>query len=174
MKIISDNPPANQQGYMKVHTLTLQGKKGQQVNREYLNSKDAVCCVVFDTVKNKYIFVKQFRPGPKMKIIELAAGMIDHAGENEVETMKREIEEELGYAVDTINNIVKTYYTTPGKTNERMSTFFATVSKKIGQGGGLESENEEIEIVELTKEEIKRTDFVDGKTLLALCVLKLK
>jgi ADP-ribose pyrophosphatase len=173
MKIVSDTP-GNQQGYMKINDLVLQGKKGQQVNRQYLNSKDAVCAVVFDTVKNKYIFTKQFRPGPKMHIIEVAAGMIDKAGENEVETMKREIEEELGYSVDTINQIIKPYYTTPGKTNERISTYFATVSKKVGQGGGLESENEEIDIVELVKEEVKRTEFIDGKTMMALIVLKLK
>ena len=173
MKVLSDTAPTNP-GYLKVHKLALQGKKNQPVFREYLNSKDAVAAIVFDTVKNKYIFTKQFRPGPQLNIIELAAGMIDHVGENEVETMKREIEEELGYATDTINQIVKPYYTTPGKTNERISIYFATVSNKIGQGGGLESENEEIEIVELTKDEIKRTDFVDGKTILALVVLKLK
>jgi len=173
MKIISDTPPKNA-GYMKVHTLQLQGKKNQNVVREYINSKDAVASVVFNTVKNKYLFVKQFRPGPKMNIIELAAGMLDHAGLDEVTTIKMEIEEELGYATDTINQIVKPYFTSPGKTNERISIYFATVSNKIGQGGGLESENEEIEIVELTKEEIKKTDFIDGKTLLALSVLKLK
>lgn len=174
MKIISDNPPLDQSGYMKVHKLTLQGKKNQQVTREYLNSKDAVCAVIFDTVRNKYIFTKQFRPGPKMHIIELCAGMIDHAGEDEIETMKREILEEVGYQTDTINQIVKPFYTTPGKSNERMSIYFATVSQKVAQGGGLESEDEEIDIVELTKDEIKRTEFVDGKTLMALLVLKLK
>lgn len=174
MKILSDTPPANQQGYMKVHTLTLQGKKNQQLTREYLNSKDAVCAVIFDTVRNKYIFTKQFRPGPKMKIIELCAGMLDKINEDPVSAMKREILEELGYQTDTINQIVKPYYTTPGKTNERMSIYFATVSQKISQGGGLESEDEEIETVELTKEDIKRTDFIDGKTIMALLVLKLK
>jgi ADP-ribose pyrophosphatase len=173
MKIISDNPPVNQGGHFKVHTLTLQGKKNQQVIREYVNSKDAVCAVVYDTIKNKYIFAKQFRPGPKMEIIEICAGMMD-GPENEIETMKREILEELGYQTDTINQIVKPYYTTPGKTNERISIYFATVSQKVAQGGGLESENEEIQVVELTKDEIKRTDFIDGKTLLALSVSKLK
>jgi len=173
MKILSDDPSA-QPGYLKVNKLTLQGKKNQQVTREYLNSRDAVAAVVYDTVKNKYIFTRQFRPGPKMKILELAAGMLDHAGENGVDTMKREILEELGYETDTINQIVNPYYSTPGKTNERMTIFFATVSRRVAQGGGLESENEEIEIIEMTKEEIKRTEFVDGKTLLALYVLKLK
>lgn len=174
MRILSDNPPLDQNGYMKVHKLILHDKNKKEITREYLNSKDAVCAVVFDNLKNKYIFVKQFRPGPKMDIIELTAGMIDHVGESEIDTMRREIEEEIGYSVDTINQIVKPYYTSPGKTNERMSIYFATVSKKIGQGGGLESENEEIDIVELTKEEIKKTDFMDGKTLLALSILKLK
>jgi ADP-ribose pyrophosphatase len=173
MKIISDNPPEQQGGFFKVHKLNLQGKRGPVV-REYVNSKDAVCAVVYDTVKNKYIFTKQFRPGPKMVILELCAGMIDHVGENEMETMKREILEELGYQTDTINQIVKPYFPTPGKTNERISIYFATVSQKIAQGGGLESENEEIEIIEMTKEEVKRSEFVDGKTLMALLVLKLK
>ena len=163
----------HQRGYFKVHTLNLQGKKGPVV-REYVNSKDAVCAIVYDTVKNKYIFAKQFRPGPKMVILEACAGMIDHVGEAETETMKREIMEELGYQTDTINQIVKPYYTTPGKSNERISIYFATVSQKIAQGGGLESENEEIEVIEMTKEEVKRTEFIDGKTLLALLVLKLK
>lgn len=173
MKILTDEPRDQQPGYLKVHKLTLQGKKNQ-VSREYINSGDAVAAVVYDTIKNKYIFVKQFRPGPKMKIIEIAAGMIDHVGENEIDTIRREIEEELGYATDTINQIVKPYFASPGKTTERMSLYFATVSRKIGQGGGLESENEEIEIVEMTKEEVKKTDFVDGKTLIALLLLKLK
>jgi len=172
MKVLSDTPPANP-GYLKIHKLALQGKKNQSVSREYVNSRDAVAAVVYDTIKQKYIFVKQFRPGPKMEIMELAAGMMDK-GLDEITTMKTEIEEELGYATDTINVIIKPYYTSPGKTNERMTVFFATVSNKIGQGGGLESENEEIEIIELTKDEVRRTDFMDGKTLFALCVLKLK
>jgi ADP-ribose pyrophosphatase len=174
MKILSDNPPENSQGYFKVHKLTLQNKKNRQVVREYLNSKDAACAIVFDTVRNKYLFVKQFRPGPKIPLIEACAGMLDHSSEDSLETMKREIVEELGYQVDTINLLIKPYYTSPGKTNEKMITYFATVSKKIAQGGGLESENEEIDIVELTKEEVRKTEFMDGKTLLALCVLKLK
>lgn len=173
MKIISDTPPEQQGGYFKVHKLNLQGKKGP-VTREYVNSKDAVCAVVFDTVKNKYIFTKQFRPGPKMVILEICAGMLDKLNEDPLETMKREILEELGYQTDTINQIVKPYFTTPGKSNERISIYFATVSQKIAQGGGLESEDEEIEIIEMTKDEVKKAGFIDGKTLLALHVLKLK
>lgn len=173
MKIISDTPPTNP-GYFKVHTLNLQGKKNQPIVREYVNSNNAVCAVIYNNVNNKYVFVKQFRPGPKIDIIELCAGMMDHGGEEPVETMKREIIEETGYQVDTINQIIKPYYTSPGKTNEKISVFFATVSNRINQGGGVQNENEEITVVELTKDEIKRTDFVDGKTLFALTVLKLR
>jgi len=173
MKIISDTPPVNP-GYFKVHKVALQGKNNQPIIREYVNSNDAVCAVMYNTNNNKYIFVKQFRPGPKIEIIELCAGMMDHVGENAIETMKREIIEETGYQVDTINQIVKPYYTSPGKTNEKITIYFATVSRKIEQGGGVQVENEEITVVELSKEEIKRTDFMDGKTLFALSVLKLK
>ena len=82
---LKEMPDKNQNGYFKIHKLNLQGKKGP-VTREYVNSKDAVCAVVFDTIKNKYIFAKQFRPGPKMVILELCAGMLDHAGEGEMQT----------------------------------------------------------------------------------------
>ena len=174
MKVLSDSPPIDQTGYLKVHKLSLQGKKNQPVFREYLKSKDAVASVVYNSFTNKYLFTRQFRPGPQLPILELCAGMIDKEGEIEIETMKREIFEELGYETDTIVQIMKPFYTTPGKTNERMSLYFATVSKKTGEGGGLAAENEEIEVVEMTKEEVKKTDFLDGKTLLALLVLKLK
>jgi ADP-ribose pyrophosphatase len=174
MKILSDKPQEKGvKSWIKLNQLKLQGKKGE-LTREYMNSKGAVAAVVYDTTKNKYIFTKQFRPGPKKEIIEIAAGMRDHDGEDQSKTMIREIEEELGYKTDTINVIVKSYYTSPGHSNETMIIYFATVSKKIGKGGGLEEENEEIEIVEMTKEEIKRTEFIDGKTLLSLSVLKLK
>ena len=173
MKIISDTPPANP-GYLKVHKLNLTGKNNQPIVREYVNSKDAVAAVVYNSVTNKYLFTRQFRPGPQLPILELCAGMLDKIGVEEIETMKMEIFEELGYDTDTIVQIVKPFYTTPGKTNERMSLYFATVSRKTGEGGGLAAENEEIEVVEMTKEEVKKTDFLDGKTLLALLVLKLK
>jgi nudix-type nucleoside diphosphatase (YffH/AdpP family) len=174
MKIISDLPNDNNNGYFKINKLNLIGKKNQPVTREYLKSKDGVCSVIYDTVKDKYIFTKQFRPGPKIEIIEICAGMLDVPGESPIDAMKREILEEVGYQVDTINQIVKPYFSSPGKTNERLTIYFSTVSRKIDVGGGLGYENEEIDIVELTKDEIKRTDFIDGKTILALSVLKLK
>jgi ADP-ribose pyrophosphatase len=173
MKIISDTPPINP-GYFKVHKMELQGKKKQPIIREYVNSNDAVCAVIYNTKNNKYVFVKQFRPGAKMDIIEICAGMMDHVGEEAVETMKREIVEETGYHTDTINQVVKPYFTSPGKTNEKITIYFATVSNKVELGGGAQNENEEITVIELTKEEIKNTDFIDGKTLFALSILKLK
>jgi len=173
MKIISDTS-YNNPGYFKINKLDLQGRKNQPVVREYIRSKNAVCAVIYNTTNDKYIFTKQFRPGPKMDIIELCAGMLDIPNEDPIDAMKREIIEELGYAVDTINIIIKPYYSSPGKTNEQISIYFATVSNKASMGGGLESENEEIDAVELTKEEIKKTEFIDGKTLLALYFLNLK
>jgi hypothetical protein len=44
---------------------------------------------------------------------------------------------------------------------------------KIGKGGGLEGENENIEIVELSKAQIQMHRFNDGKTILALTNLRI-
>ena len=159
--------------YFEVNRLTLKNKKNNQITRDFLRSKNAVAAVVYDRIKNKYLFVKQFRPGPQKDVIELVAGLIDNNGLTPAETIKKEILEEVGYEVDTITQICNPFYTTPGKTNEMMWLFFATVSKQVTAGGGSESEDEELDIISVSKSEIKRLGIEDGKTLVGLYKLRL-
>jgi ADP-ribose pyrophosphatase len=49
-----------------------------------------------------------------------------------------------------------------------ISIWFAEVSQKINKGGGVETEDEEIEIVELTRQEMLSTTFKDFKTIIAV------
>ena len=56
--------------YFEVNRLTLKNKKNKQITRDFLRSKNAVAAVVYDRIKNKYLFVKQFRPGPQKDVIE--------------------------------------------------------------------------------------------------------
>lgn len=122
----------------------------------------------------EYIFVKQFRPGPRKDVIELVAGLLDNNGLTPMETMVKEIGEEIGYEVDHLVDMCNPFYTTPGKTNEKIHLFFASVSKKISNGGGLETENEDIEVIEIEKNDIPSLGIEDGKTLLALALYNIK
>ncbi|RZK21896.1 MAG: hypothetical protein EOO63_18630 [Hymenobacter sp.] len=56
----------------------------------------------------------------------------------------------------------------PGTSAETIAVYYAEVSRQTGAGGGLAEENEQIEIVRLTKEELLKEKLQDSKTLLAV------
>lgn len=168
VKILKDTKVYN--GYLKVHKVKLEGDDGKKFDREYLDVCDAVCAVIYNSENDKYVFVKQYRVGCDGETLEVVAGSIDE-DETSLETVIREIEEETGYEVDTILPIMDSYYYNPGKSNGKVYSYFATVSNKVGEGGGLEEEHEDIEVIELSKKEIKHAGFHD--TFSILCLMKL-
>jgi ADP-ribose pyrophosphatase len=178
------------EGYVNLEELTI--KNGdKEVTREILKIGNGVGAIIKDTVKNKYIFVSQYRPGAEGLMVEIVAGKIDD-GEKPEEAMKREIMEETGYKVDYINHM-KDFYTSPGRVDEVISIFYAEVSEKVNEGGGIG--DEEISIVEVEmlglggriffedplKMEIKSGEehsikppyqIIDAKTLIAVMSLE--
>lgn len=154
-------------GYLKIDELTYKNRKGQEVKREVMRRKDAVAALVFDTNKKKYIFTSQFRPGASDYVIEIVAGVLDHLGEDPREAIKREIEEEIGYSTDSLK-LIDEGWVSPGGTTESITIYFAEVSNKISEGGGLESEGEDIDIIEMDVEEMNSTRFKDFKTIIAV------
>jgi nudix-type nucleoside diphosphatase (YffH/AdpP family) len=154
-------------GYLNIDELTVKTKKGKEIKREVMRRKNAVAALVYNTETQKYIFVSQFRPGTGSDIIEIPAGVLDHAGEDPRDAMIREIEEEIGYGVDKIT-LIDEGFVSPGGTTEMISVYFAEVSDKVGKGGGVEGEDEEIDIIEMTREEMLNTRFKDFKTIIAV------
>jgi ADP-ribose pyrophosphatase len=123
--------------------LTIEDYDGKEV----IKHPNTIGAIIFDTVKEKYIFVEQTRAPAEGKTLEICAGKIDKGEETE-EALKREIIEETGYKVDTINHIYD-YYTAIGYSTEIMSLFYVEVSDKVGEGGGIDSED--ISLVEVDK-----------------------
>jgi ADP-ribose pyrophosphatase len=124
-----------------------------------------VAALVWDTQKKQYVLTRQFRIGPEAEMLELAAGMID--GDEAPETaMRRELHEELGYEVDRLEQIAR-IYPSPGTSAEVITVFFAEVSHQSGQGGGLATENEKIEAVLLSPQQLQQQVFEDAKTIIA-------
>jgi ADP-ribose pyrophosphatase len=119
----------------------------KEIEREVLRCGNSVSAIIFDTVKKKYIFVEQYRPGAEGLMLEIVAGRIDD-GEKAEQSIKREIMEETGYKVDHINH-VKDFYTSPGRTDEVMALFYVEVSEQVNEGGGIG--DEQISLVEVEK-----------------------
>lgn len=158
-------------GFFNVDELTLKTKSGQEVRRLVAVRKDAVAAVVYNTVSDKFIFVSQYRPGSNSELIELVAGTLDIPGEDPREAMSRELIEEIGYETDSIK-LIDECYTSPGGSTEIISIYYCEVSKQVSEGGGLADHGEEIDILEMSLEDILSTRFKDAKTIIGVNYIK--
>ncbi|WP_375437184.1 NUDIX domain-containing protein [uncultured Hymenobacter sp.] len=151
-------------GHYKLALLTIQdGDK--QLKRERFEPGTAVAALVWDTKHERYLLTRQYRAGAEAEVVEIAAGMVDGDEAPDV-AIRREIQEELGYDVDRLEQIAR-IYPSPGANAEVITIFFAEVSNKSGEGGGLDEENEKIETIVLTHEQLVAQQFEDAKTLIA-------
>ena len=142
-----------------------------------LNRSDAAAVLLVNTETNKVILTRQFRYPVAAKtsknILEIVAGVIDE-GEDPQAAAIREAKEETGYLIREGNiEPLLTCFAAPGYSSERLHVFFATVvnSDKVTKGGGLESENEYIQIEEIElltfNTMIRKGEIEDAKTNLA-------
>jgi nudix-type nucleoside diphosphatase (YffH/AdpP family) len=127
----------------------------QRLSRETYNRGNGAAILLYNKDKGTVILTRQFRmpiyennPNDGMSI-EVCAGAID-GNDNALDTIIRETEEEVGYRIKDAKQVL-TAYTSPGALTEKMYLFVAEYndSFKVNEGGGLESEYEEIEILEL-------------------------
>ena len=153
-------------GFFKLYKVKLEDE-GNILERELFDTGQAVAALVFDTARQKYIFVKQYRLANNSKVLEVVAGMHDNPQESLEAAACREVEEETGYAVDKITAIAS-YYSSPGAFAEKISLFYAEVSQKKSAGGGLADEHETIEVIEVAPLDLAALPIEDGKTLIAV------
>jgi ADP-ribose pyrophosphatase len=116
-------------------------------DKEIVKVRNGVGAIIYDTVKNKYIFIEQYREPVEGKMVEICAGKIDE-GEDDIEAIKREVIEETGYKCDKITPLTQ-FYVSPGYSTEVISLFYVEVSERISDGGGIE--DEDIKIIEVDK-----------------------
>ena len=109
-------------------------------------------------------------------LIEACAGLLDK--DNAEDCIKRETEEETGYKVTDVKKVFEAYMS-PGSVTEILYFFVAEYSKamKIGEGGGVEHEEENIEVLEMAMDKamnmIATGEIKDGKTIMLLQYLQL-
>ncbi len=137
---------------------------------------DAVAAVVRHRDRGTLLFTEQFRAPTLEKgpgwLLEVVAGMIDR-GETPEAALRRELHEELGYAVQHLQPIA-TFYVSPGGSSERIWLYYAEVAERTrsGRGGGVAAEHEDIRIVEMTDAEARAAldsgRLPDAKSIIGL------
>ena len=88
------------------------------------------------------ILVDQYRVPLGRRCVELPAGLVgDHeAGEDTVLAGARELEEETGYRPGRID-VIGEFHSSPGMVSESFTLLRAHDLAKVGEGGGVESED---------------------------------
>jgi 8-oxo-dGDP phosphatase len=97
---------------------------GSEATREVVEHHGAVAIVALDD-DDQVTLIHQYRHPLGRRIWELPAGLIDHLGEDPVETAKRELVEEVGLAAEHWSVLVD-IAASPGFTDEVVRVYLAT------------------------------------------------
>lgn len=145
-----------------------------QVKREIYDSGDGAAALLINPDQEKVILIKQYRLAAHLNghpdgfLLETCAGLLED--KNPVATIIKEIYEETGVRIANVTSI-GIAYATPGAHKEKIHLFIGYYSEedKLGKGGGLDEEYEEIEVLELTFNQVislyQSGQIQDSKTL---------
>lgn len=134
-------------------------KKEIEATRLCLERGDSVAVLLYEKDTDSFLFTRQYRyPSARREkpmMVELVAGSLTQ-GENPQECARREVKEELGYEVETMQ-LITTYFPSPGGCSEQIHLFYSEVHSvaKTTKGGGLETEQESIELIKIPRPEIR-------------------
>lgn len=157
------------------------GSKQVQSREAYDRGNGAVI-LLYNKELRKVILTRQFRLPTFLNgnasgmLIEACAGLLDT--DNPEDCIKRETEEETGYQITEVKKVFEAYMS-PGSVTEILYFFVAEYnqSMKVNEGGGLEHEEENIEVLEFDIEEAMKMmetgEIKDAKTMMLLQYVRL-
>jgi len=150
--------------------------------REVYDRGNGATILLYNKDKKTVILIRQFRLPTYLNgnetgmIIEACAGLLEK--ENPEECIKRETEEETGYTLTEVRKVFESYMS-PGSVTEIIHFFVGEYSKemKTSDGGGLDTEHENIDVLELPFEKalqmIETGEIKDAKTIMLLQYAKI-
>ena len=173
VRVLSEN-------YATLKDTTFEWRRGngewQTQTRETFDRGNAATLLPYHLKQRTVVLVKQFRypayvNGYDDLLIEAAAGLLDD--ETPEARIRAEVEEETGYRLGEIRKIFEAFMS-PGAVTEKLRFFVAEYEPKmkIGSGGGLAAEGEDIEVLELPIDRalamIGDGRIIDAKTIMLL------
>lgn len=150
--------------------------------REAYDRGNGATILLYNKDSKNIILTRQFRLPTYLNgnesgmLIEACAGLLDK--DNAEDCIKRETEEETGYKIADVKKIFEAYMS-PGSVTEIVHFFVAEYSKemKINEGGGLDAEQENIEVLEIPFDKafdmISTGEIKDAKTMMLLQYAKI-
>jgi len=173
-EILSDN-------WYVLHKCTFEYQKKdgtwETQEREAYDRGNGATILLYNKLTKTIVLTRQFRVPTYVNgnksgmLLESCAGLLDN--DNAEDCIKKETEEETGYTIASVEKIFEAYMS-PGSVTEIVHFFIAEYdsSMKTGKGGGVEKEQEEIEVIELNFskaiEMISTGEIKDGKTIMLL------
>ena len=149
----------------------------QNQDKDIHDHGNAAAILLYNKNKKTIVLIKQFRMATYLNqnedgmLIEVPAGLLDG---NDPETcIIKEVEEETGYRITKVKKVYEAYMA-PGSVTELVYLFIAeyTDDMKVSEGGGLDEEHENIEVLEMEFSEavwmMKNGKIRDAKTIMLL------
>ncbi len=138
-------------------------------------ARDIRAVVILAEYGGKVILVDQPRVAPDCRCIEIPAGLVGDQDPNATieSTAIKELEEETGFTAERVERVGE-FYSSPGMLSEGFTLVRAHGVRKIGEGGGDESEDINVHLVPRAEvpnfiEQKRAEGFgVDAKLLLLL------
>jgi len=155
----------------------------QTQTREAYDRGNGATILLYNKENRTVILTRQFRMPTFINgnetgmLIEACAGLLDK--DNPEDCIRRETEEETGYKISEAKKIFEAYVS-PGSVTEVLYFFIAAYSKsmKVNEGGGIEHEQEDIEVLEIgfdkAMQMIEDGEIKDAKTIMLLQYAMLK
>ena len=154
-------------------------KNGEWVrqSRESYDRGNGACILLYNTSKNTVVLIKQFRMPSYVNgnetgmMVEVCAGLLD--GDDPETCIIKETEEETGYNIKNVQKVFESYMS-PGAVTEIIHFFVAEYDDKmkVSEGGGLDIEHEDIEVLEYDFESVKlmvqNGEIKDAKTIMLI------
>ena len=178
IRIKDERVLSNHYGTLKSTTFEWRRNDGQwqTMTRDVFDRGNAAAILPYNLGRRTVVLTRQFRlptyvNGYDDLLIEAVAGLLDNAAPED--RIRAEAEEEIGYRLHHVHKLFESFMS-PGAVTEKIHFFIAEYEPemRVGSGGGLAGEGEDIEVLELPIEEalamVDDGRIADAKTIILL------
>ena len=164
--------------HVEIEIDRFQSEQTYNIKRYHIERPEVVAVILEKESSGEIVMIEQFRYSTLKSsttngwTTEIVGGLIDQ-GETPLNAAKRECFEETGYQVKELTHLTS-YFSNGAITNELIHLYYCKVNNedKKGQGGGIEEEKEDLNVVEIPYQKlidsIQKGEIKDAKTIIAI------